>query len=44
MSRKRYSPEELVRKLRETDALLGRGETVGSVIRQLSVNKVSGYR
>jgi len=44
MSRKRYSPEEIVRKLREADVLLGQGETVGSVIRQLGVNKVTYYR
>ena len=44
MSGKRYSPEEIIRKLREADVLIGQGMTVGEVIRQLGVNKVTYYR
>jgi transposase-like protein len=44
MSGKRYGPEEVIRKLREADVLLGQGVTVAEVIRQLGVNKVTYYR
>jgi len=44
MSSKRYSAEEAILKLREADILLGQGETVGEVIRQLGVNKLTYYR
>lgn len=44
MSGKRYGPEEAINKLREADILLGQGKTVGEVIRQLGVNKVTYYR
>jgi len=44
MSGKRYSPEEIVRKLREADVLLSQGITVGEVVRRLGVNKITYYR
>lgn len=44
MSGKRYGPEEAINKLRAVDILLGQGKTVGEVIRQLGVNKVTYYR
>jgi len=44
MSGKRYSPEEIVRKLREADVLLSQGVTVGEVVRRLAVNKITYYR
>ena len=44
MSGKRYGPEEAINKLREADILLGQSKTVGEVIRQLGVNKVTYYR
>jgi putative transposase len=44
MSGKRYSPEEIVRKLREADVLLSQGVTVGEVVRRLEVNKITYYR
>lgn len=44
MSGKRYSPEEIIRNLREADVLLGQGKTVAEVIRQLGVNKITYYR
>ncbi len=44
MSGKRYSPEDVIRKLREADVLLGQGKTVAEVIRQLGVTSVTYYR
>lgn len=44
MSGKRYSPEEIVRKLREADVLLSQGVTVAEVVRRLGVNKITYYR
>lgn len=44
MSGKRYSPEEIVRKLREADVLLPQQVTVGAVVRRLEVNKITQYR
>jgi putative transposase len=44
MSGKRYGPEEVIRKLREADVLIGEGVTVGEAIRRLGVNKVTYYR
>ena len=44
MARKRYSTEEIIRKLREADVLIGQGQTVTDVIRQLGVSDVTYYR
>ena len=44
MSGKRYTPEDVVRKLREADVLLSQGVTVAEVVRRLGVNKVAYYR
>ena len=44
MSGKRYTMEDIIRKLREADVLLGQGQTVAEAIRQLGVNKVTYYR
>lgn len=44
MSGKRYSPEEIIRHLREADVLLGQGKTVAEVILQLGVNTITYYR
>lgn len=44
MARKRYSTEEIIRKLREADVLIGQGQNVGDVIRQLGVTNVTYYR
>ena len=35
MARKRYNAEEIIHRLREADVLLGQGETVGQVCKQL---------
>lgn len=44
MSGKRYKPEDIIRKLREADVLIGQGNSVAEVIRQLGVNRVTYYR
>ena len=44
MSRKRYTPEEIIGKLREADVLLGQGLAASEVIRQLGVTNVTYYR
>ena len=44
MSGKRYSPEEIISKLREAEVYLAEGSTVGEVIRRLGVNKITYYR
>ena len=44
MARKRYTTEEIIRKLREADVLLGQGNGVMEVIRQLGVSDVTYYR
>ncbi|MEO1474190.1 MAG: IS3 family transposase [Pseudomonadota bacterium] len=44
MARKRYTTEEIIRKLREADVLLGQGQTVADVIRQMGVTSVTYYR
>ena len=37
MSRKRYTPEQILNMLRETDVALSQGQTVGQVCRVLGV-------
>lgn len=44
MSRKRYSPEAIIGKLREADVLLGQGMPASEVIRQLGVTNITYYR
>ena len=44
MARKRHKTEEIIRKLREADVLIGQGQTVANVIRQLGVSDVTYYR
>lgn len=40
MARKRYTPEEIIRKLREADVLIGQGQTVADVRRVHRVRAV----
>ena len=44
MARKRHSSEQIIRKLREAEVLLAKGETVGAVARQLEVTEQTYYR
>ena len=44
MSRKRYSPEEIIHKLREAEVLLSQGQTVGEAARHLGIAEQTYYR
>ena len=42
--RKRHSPERIVEKLRQADALLNSGQSVGQVIQHLGVSEATYHR
>ena len=44
MSRKRYTPEQIIGFLREAEVALSKGETVGPVCRRLGISEQSYYR
>jgi transposase-like protein len=44
MKRKRHSPEQIINKLREADAVLGAGGTLGQVVQQLGVSEQTYHR
>jgi putative transposase len=44
MARKRYSPEEIIGRLREAEVALAEGATVGEVCRRIGVTEVTYYR
>ena len=44
MSRKRYSPEQIIGMLREAEVWLSQGQTVGEVVRNLGISEQSYYR
>ena len=44
MTRKRYSPEEIIHKLREAEVLLSQGQTVQEAARQLGIAEQTYYR
>jgi len=44
MSRKRYSPEQIIAKLREAEVALSQGMTVGQICRQLCIAEQTYYR
>ena len=44
MGRKRYTPEQIISKLREAEVLLGKGQTVGQACRKLGVTDQTYYR
>ena len=44
MPRKRYTPEEIIHKLREAEVLLGQGYTGGEAVRQLGIAEQTYYR
>jgi putative transposase len=41
---KRHSPEQIVRKLREADAMLSSGKSVGEVLQRLGVSEPTYHR
>ncbi len=44
MPRKRYTPEEIVAKLRQVDVLVSQGQNIVDSIRQIGVSEVTYYR
>ena len=44
MPKKRYTPEEIVAKLRQVDVLVSQGQNIADAIRQIGVSEVSYYR
>jgi putative transposase len=44
MPRKRFSPEEVIHKLREAEVLLSQGQTVSEAARQLGIAEQTYYR
>jgi transposase-like protein len=42
--RRRHTPEQIVRKLREADRLLGEGSDIAAVCRQLQVTEATYHR
>jgi transposase-like protein len=44
MPRKRYSPEEIIHKLREAEVLLSQDQTVQQAARQLGISEQTYYR
>ena len=44
MPGKRHSPAQILRKLREVEVALARGETVARAVRQISVTEQAYYR
>ena len=44
MPRKRHCPEQILRKLREIEAALAKGETVARAVRQIAVTEQTYYR
>jgi transposase-like protein len=44
MSRKRYTPEQIIGMLREAEVALAQGEKAGTICRRLGVSEQSYYR
>ncbi len=44
MGRKRHTPEQIIRKLREAEVALAQGQTTAEVSRKLSITEQTYYR
>ena len=44
MARKHFTPEQIIKKLREAEVLQSRGETVEQICRKLGITDVTYYR
>ena len=44
MPRKRYTPEEIVAKLRQVDVLVSQGQSLADAVRSIGVTEVTYYR
>jgi len=44
MPKKRYSPEEIVARLRQVDVLVGQGKSVGEAVKTIGVTETTYHR
>lgn len=44
MKRRRHTPEQIVRKLREVDRLLGEGQTIAEAVKQVEISEQTFHR
>ena len=44
MGRKRHTAEQIIRKLREAEVELGKGQTTGDVVRKLGITEQTYYK
>ena len=44
MKQKRHTPEQIINKLRDADAMLGAGKTIGQVVQHLGVSEQTFHR
>ena len=44
MGKQRYTTEEIIHKLREADVLIGQGQTIGQVTKQIGVTEQTYFR
>jgi putative transposase len=44
MKRRRHTPEQVIRKLREADRMLGEGKTIPEVVRHLEISENTYHR
>jgi transposase-like protein len=44
MKRKKHTPEQIIRKLREADAMLSAGKTIGQVAQALEISEQTFHR
>jgi putative transposase len=44
MKRRRHTPEQVIRKLREADRMLSEGKTIAEVVKQLEISEQTFHR
>jgi transposase-like protein len=44
MAKKRYTPEVIIRKLREAEVLQGQGKTIAQVVKHIGITEQTFYR
>ena len=44
MQKKRHSPEQIIRKLRDADAMLAAGKTIGQACQSLEISEQTFHR
>jgi len=44
VARRHYRPEEIIAKLREAEVLLGRGDKIAKIVKELGIHEVTYYR